>query len=84
MIKMVQMHKDGFYNIISKLNGQYLDIKDGIVSDGQNIQIFYRNGTNAQKFRFVKVLDTSNSGQVIKNGIYKIHPKSDQYRNKKS
>ena len=69
---------DGFYNIISKLNGQYLDIKDGIVSDGQNIQIFYRNGTNAQKFRFVKVLDTSNSGQVIKNGIYKIHPKSDQ------
>ena len=44
---------DGYYNIISKANNLVLDISDAKTQNGQNVQVFKSNNTNAQKFKFV-------------------------------
>ena len=53
---------DGIYNIVlTGNNGKVLDVTDGSKDSGTKIQIFYRNGTEAQRFKF-----------IYKNGYYKI------------
>lgn len=44
---------DGYYYLISKWNGQALDIYAGQAVNGQNVHVYFQNQTNAQKFRFV-------------------------------
>lgn len=44
---------EGYYNIVSRLNGKVIDIKEGVSRNGQNVQVYSLNGTDAQKFRFV-------------------------------
>ena len=67
---------DGYYNIISKCNFLNLDIDGGRSSNGTNIQMYEGNGTNAQKFKFIKA-DTIKSTQIIENGVYNIVTKLD-------
>ena len=67
---------DGYYNIISKCNFLNLDIDGGRSSNGTNIQMYEGNGTNAQKFKFIKA-DTIKSTQTIENGVYNIVTKLD-------
>lgn len=62
---------DGYYNIISKCNFLNLDIDGGRSANGTNIQMYEGNGTNAQKFKFIKA-DTIESTQTIENGVYNI------------
>ena len=49
----IQEAGEGYYKIISLYNSYLLDVKDGYAVNGQNIQVFYDNGTDSQKFRFV-------------------------------
>ena len=44
----------GYYYIISKSSGLYLDLYGGIAHNGTNIQIFAGHGGNSQKFKFVQ------------------------------
>lgn len=60
---------DGYYNIISKLNGLCLDIAGGnIFQNGNNAQLFYDNKTDAQKFKFIPV-------SILDNNTYEIETK---------
>ena len=60
---------DGYYNIISVRNGLYLDVSGGLEDeDGQNIQVYFGNTTDAQKFKFEKI-------DIIKDGTYEIETK---------
>lgn len=61
----------GYYNIISKANGLCLDIAGGITnSNGANVQLFYYNGTEGQKFKFIPI-------NIIDNNTYEIETKLD-------
>ncbi len=63
---------NGYYNIVSKANGLVLDVADGkINNNGANIQLYYRNGTNAQKFKLVPI-------NIIENNMYEIESKIDE------
>lgn len=47
---------NGYYNIISKANGLYIDISGGLSNnDCTNIQLYYNNGTDAQQFKFMPI-----------------------------
>lgn len=47
---------DGYYSLACKANGKVLDVSGALAKDGQNIQVYSANNTDAQKFRFVKGL----------------------------
>ena len=44
---------EGYYNLISKENGLFLDVCNGQANNGQNVWTWQENGNNAQKFRFI-------------------------------
>lgn len=53
---IIQDIGNGYYNIISKANGLYVDISGGLSNnDGTNIQLYYDNGSDAQQFNFVPI-----------------------------
>lgn len=61
--------EDGYYEVASAVNGGYvLDIFGASLSNGANVQLYKRNGTHAQLFRF-----------VYSNGYYKIQAASGKY-----
>ena len=68
--------EDGYYNIISKCNDLNLDINSGNKNNGANVQMYEDNGTNAQKFKFVKA--EKNESTKIEDGIYNIIAKSNE------
>ena len=43
----------GYYKLMSLYNSCVLDVYNGYAADGQNIQVYEDNATNAQQFRFV-------------------------------
>ena len=60
---------NGYYNIISKANGLCLDVLSGAINkNGSNVQLYYGNGTNAQKFKLVPI-------NIINNNTYEIETK---------
>lgn len=62
---------NGYYNIVSKRNGLVLDVSGGLSSEnGKDIQMYYNNGTVAQKFKLTKKVETSE--RTIDDGLYKI------------
>ena len=46
---------DGYYSIISKCNGLYLDVYGAMANNGTQMQIYEGNGSNAQKFKLEKI-----------------------------
>lgn len=70
---------DGGYYLISK-TGYYLDLYGGSIADQTNIQIYPFNGSNAQKFNFVKTADGISS-KVIDSAMYNITSKADTNMN---
>ena len=60
---------NGSYSIVSKLNGLYLDIQNGNISNGENVQVYENNGTIAQQFTFIEI---KNPEKIIEDGIYRI------------
>lgn len=45
-------NNNGAYNIVSKANGLYMDIENGVASWGANVRAYQGNGTQAQLFIF--------------------------------
>ena len=66
---------DGYYYIISKCNGLYLDVSGAKSANGTNIQVYKGNSTKAQKFKFIEVLEGT---QTIEDGLYKITTSLDE------
>jgi len=62
-------NSNGSYSIISKLNNLYLDIQNGNISNGANVQVYEGNGTGAQQFSFVEIIKPE---RTIKDGTYRI------------
>ena len=62
---------DGYYNIVSKKNRLVMDVANGLSDqNGKDIQLYYNNGTIAQKFKLVK--KEENTEKSIEEGLYKI------------
>ena len=60
---------NGYYNIISKANGLFLDIaNEEINKNGANVQLYYKNNSESQKFKLTPV-------NIINNGRYEIETK---------
>ena len=62
-------NSNGSYSIISKLNNLYLDIQNGNISNGANVQVYEGNGTGAQQFSFVEIIKPE---RTIDDGTYRI------------
>ena len=60
---------NGSYSIISKLNGLYLDIQNGNISNGANVQVYENNGSAAQQFEFIEIIKPE---RTIEDGTYRI------------
>lgn len=67
--------EDGYFYLISRCNGLYLDVPYAVASDGTKLQMFEGNGTIAQKFRFLDEEDTIDSERTIEDGYYVISSK---------
>lgn len=50
---LIQEAGNGYYSIISKETGKVLDVTAASANNGQNIQLYKANNSNAQKFKFV-------------------------------
>ncbi len=63
---VIEDRGNGYYNIISKANGLYVDISGGLSNnDGTNIQLYYDNDSDAQQFKFVPInIIDENSYQI--------------------
>lgn len=59
--------EDGYYNIISKFNGLYMDVCNSETKNGTIVRCSEKNGKKSQKFRLVKA-----NNQVLENGTYVI------------
>ncbi len=61
---------NGYFYIISKCNGLYLDVNEAIAENGSNIQVYEGNGSNAQKFKFTKNTDIETHKLPEGDGTY--------------
>ena len=65
----IQKTDDGYYKIISKANGLVLDVYAGqINNNGANVQLYYFNNSNAQKFKITPI-------NILNNNTYEIETK---------
>lgn len=63
---------NGYYNIISKDSGLYLDVYGGLIDrNGARINLYYNKNDDAQKFKLNKI-------EIIKNNTYEIETKLDK------
>lgn len=51
----IEIAGNGYYYIKSKLGNLYMDLPGNLSHDGNKIQVYEKNGTNAQKFTFTKI-----------------------------
>lgn len=65
----IEKVNNGYY-IISK-TGKYFDLTEGKTDNENNIEVFSFNGSDAQKFNFIKTA-SGISEKVIEDGIYRI------------
>ena len=62
---------NGYFSIVSKNGDLYLDVSNAHTANGTNIQAYYGNNTNAQKFKFFEAQEY-NGTKTIEEGIYYI------------
>ena len=61
---------EGYYEIISKESGLCLDVTGGQISKaGANLELWYHNGADAQKFKFIPIPMISNDSYQISTKI---------------
>lgn len=70
---IIKKTQDGYFNIIGRCNGLYLDIPFGSPTIGTEIQMYEGNGSIAQKFKLEEVtVAPLESEKLLKNGVYYI------------
>ncbi len=52
----IKRDTDGFYYFINKMSGYYMDVSGGSSNAGANIQVYPYNGSTAQKWKPIRVL----------------------------
>lgn len=62
---------NGYYSMVSKCNGLYIDVNNGIAGNFTNIQMCDGNGLAAQKFNFERITDRDGK-ETIEEGTYVI------------
>lgn len=58
---LIVKNTDGTYSIVAKSSGLCLDINAGIIQNNSNMQVYSKNGTNAQKFKFEEITNSDNN-----------------------
>ena len=69
----IRKNSDGIYSFINKQSGYYLDVNGGGSADGTNVKLYPYNGSDAQKWRIKKELQSNMVkvvGWSLKNGFY--------------
>ena len=61
---------NGSYSILSKLSDLYLDVDNGEIKNGSNIQLYEGNKSTAQQFTFIKLDDQIE--KTVDSGIYEV------------
>lgn len=56
---------DGYYNIICKCNNLALHVQNNSSTNGTNVKVYFKNGTDSQKFKFQKI-------EIITKDTYQI------------
>lgn len=64
----IAKNTDDTYSIISKGDGLTLDIYGGDTANNTNVQVYFNNETQAQKFKFTKI----ENDNFLENGTYTI------------
>ena len=63
--------EEGYYNIISKSTGLYLDIPGALATNGRIVSLYEENETNAQKFKLEEIEELTGE-KTIEEGTYYI------------
>lgn len=63
---------EGYFYLVSKCNGLYLDVNYSVAENGANIQVYEGNHTKAQKFKFTKIPELISAKLPEGDGIYHI------------
>ena len=63
---------EGYFYIIARCNGLFIDIPGGDISGNPTIQMYEGNETDAQKFKFIKADQEIVGEQLLEDGVYKI------------
>ncbi len=63
---------NGYFYVVSKCNGLYLEVANGQAKDGANIQVYEGKQSKAQKFKFMKTQDLIPIELPEGDGIYTI------------
>lgn len=64
---ILKKYDNDYYSIITKINHLYLDVATGSNANGTNIQLYFNNGTNAQKWKLNKSNNEIDTGTYIIN-----------------
>ena len=67
---MIKDAGNGYYYLISKCNGLYLDLEGGTSKIGTNVEVYTPNYCNWQKFKFTST--TIQANKTIESGSYTI------------
>ena len=74
---LIKKTEDGYYNIISKCNGLYLNVTKQIAKNESNIEVNTKNDSNSQKFKLEKI-EVLKGEKTISDGTYEIRSVSDK------
>lgn len=75
---IIKYMENNSFSIITKINTVYLDVDGAKTANNTNVQIFYNNGNNAQKWIFTEVIKAE---QVLEDGTYIISSALDNNKN---
>lgn len=67
---IIQETGDGWFYIVSKLSGLYMEVAGGYLENYSNVQLYEGNQTNAQKWRFIA--SGLSTGKTVEDGEYHI------------
>lgn len=65
MFKIVRSSEAGYYNIVNKGSGKVLDVENGGVASGTNVQLYETNGTVAQQWKIFLKDSTSEKIYIV-------------------
>ena len=75
---IIKYIENNYFSIITKINTVYLDVDGAKTANNTNVQIFYNNGNNAQKWKFTEVITAE---QTLDDGTYIISSALDNNKN---
>lgn len=69
---IIKQTEDGYFNILARCSGLYMDITGGSDKIGTMLQMYEKKANETQKFSFEKVEATVEGDKIVDNGVYYI------------